>query len=286
MYTAKIENRSGDVYILNGDEAVWQVASITGLNPPQGLINTTTIVGLDGALYNSAKLETRNIVITVRITGKAERNRQLLYRAFRTKEWCRFYYSNDSVDVWIDGYVESVECDLFQKAEQAQISIICPQPYFRSVKQMIADISSTTALFTFPFTINESNPIPISSYEADATAVVTNETATPTGVIIEMDFQDSASEVVLANTDTGETITLNYAFQAADRVTINTNPGEKSVRLTRGGVTTSIFSAVALGSVFFQLAAGRNAFTYSVDQGEKTSDVYVIMRFYIQYRGV
>jgi len=286
MYTAKIENRSGDVYILNGDEAAWQIASITGLNPPQGLINMTTIVGLDGAVYNSAKLETRNIVITVRITGNAERNRLQLYRAFRTKEWCRFYYSNGSVDVWIDGYVESIECDLFRKAEQAQISIICPQPYFRSVKQIIADLSSVTGLFTFPFTINEDEPIPISSFDQDATAIVTNETATPTGVIIELDFSGSANDVVIADTDTGEQIHLVYAFQAADRVTINTNPGEKSVRLTRNGVTTSIFSAVQLGSVFFQLQPGRNGFTYSVDSGAHTGDVYVMMRFYNQYRGV
>lgn len=286
MYTAKIENRSGDVYILNGDEAAWQIASITGLNPPQGLINTTTIVGLDGAVFNSSKLETRNIVITVRITGDAEQNRLRLYRAFRTKEWCRFYYSNDTVDVWIDGYVESVECDLFQKAEQAQISIICPQPYFRSVKQIIADISSTTALFTFPFSINQDEPIPISSYDQDASAVVTNDTATPTGIIIELDFETAANEVIIGDTDTGEQIHLVYAFQAADRVVINTNPGEKSVRLTRNGVTTSIFSAVQLGSVFFQLQAGRNAFTYTVDNGEHTADVYVMMRFYNQYRGV
>lgn len=286
MYTAKIENRSGDVYILNGDEAAWQVASITGLNPPAGLINTTTIVGLDGAVFNSAKLETRNIVITVRITGNAERNRLQLYRAFRTKEWCRFYYANGSVDVWIDGYVESVECDLFQKAEQAQISIICPQPYFRSVKQIIADVSSVTGLFTFPFTINQNHPIPISTYDQDATAIVTNETATPTGVIIEMDFSDTVNDFVIGDTDTGEQIHLIYPFRAADHVTINTNPGEKSVQLTRDGQTYSIFSAVQLGSVFFQLAAGPNGITYTADDGASTEKVYCLIRFYNQYRGV
>lgn len=286
MYTAKIMNSSGDLYILDGQEDRWQVASIRGLNPPQGQVNLTTIVGLDGAVYNSAKLETREIVITIRITGDAEANRLAIYRAFRTKEWCRFYYANGSVDVWIDGYVQSVECDLFQMAEVAQISIICPQPYFKSVDEVIADISSRTALFTFPFTINETDPIPISSYDADAEATVENKTATPTGVIIELDFDGAVNKVVIQNTDTAEQITLNHSFIAGDRVTINTNPGEKSVRLARAGVTTSIFSAVELGSVFFQLAAGKNTFSYAADDGTSNANVYVFFRFYNQYRGV
>ncbi len=286
MYTAKIQNSSGDVYLLDNQENNWQVASIRGLNPPQGQVNLTTIVGLDGAVYNSAKLETREIVITIRITGDAEANRLTLYRAFRTKEWCRFYYSNGAVDVWIDGYVQNVECDLFQMAEVAQISIICPQPYFKSVEEVIADISSRTALFTFPFTINESDPIPISSYDADATATVVNKTATPTGVIIEMDFQGAVNKITVQNTDTAEHITLNYNFIEGDRVTINTNPGEKSVRLTRNGETASIFSAVELGSVFFQLAAGSNSFGYAADDGLSNGNVYIFFRFWNQYRGV
>lgn len=286
MYNASIQNKAGELYLLDGQESRWQIASIKGLNPPNGQINMTTIVGLDGAVYNSAKLQTRNIVIKVKLTGQVEQNRLDLYRAFRTKEWCRFYYSNGSVNVWIDGYVESVECDLFDQKETAQISIICPSPYFKSVQEVIADISSRTALFTFPFTINSDDPIPISSYDADATATVTNSTATPTGVIIEMDFIGSVSKIVIQNTDTGEHITLNHSFQTDDHVVINTNPGEKSVKLTRNGVTTSIFSAVELGSVFFQLQAGRSEFGYLANNGDANGNVYVLFRFYNQYRGV
>lgn len=286
MYNASIQNRSGELYLLDGQETRWQISRIKGLNPPKGQINMTTIVGLDGAVYNSSKLQTRNIVITVKITGQVEQNRLDLYRAFRTKEWCRFFYKNGSVNVWIDGYVESVECDLFEQKETAQISILCPSPYFKSVQEVIADISSRTALFKFPFSIDSDDPIPFSTYESDATATVTNSTATPTGVIIEMDFVGAVTKIVVQNTDTGEHITLNYSFQADDHVVINTNPGEKSVKLIRNGVTTSIFSAVELGSVFFQLQAGANEFGYLANNGNANGNVYVLFRFYNQYRGV
>ena len=113
MYTAKIENVNGEVMLLTNKESKYQVISITGLNPPKAQINTTPIVGLDGAKFNSSKLETRNIVITIRLNGDVEANRQALYNFFVTKKWCRFYYTNGSRNVYIDGYIDSVECDLF-----------------------------------------------------------------------------------------------------------------------------------------------------------------------------
>ena len=82
MYTAAIENASGSVYVLTGDEPVYQVLSIQGLNPPSAQLNVTNIVGLDGAKYNSARLNTREIVVTVKITGEVEKNRLNLYKYF------------------------------------------------------------------------------------------------------------------------------------------------------------------------------------------------------------
>ena len=155
MFTCKIENSDGAVYVLTGDEPVYQVIKIEGLNPPKAQINTTTIVGLDGAMFNSSKLESRNIVLTIRINGDVETNRQNLYQYFRTKEACTFYYTNQNRDVYIQGYVESVVCDLFSKSELAQISIICPSPYFKSLDEIVSDISNSLALFTFPFSINK-----------------------------------------------------------------------------------------------------------------------------------
>ena len=154
MYTAQIENSSGNLFTLTGNEPVYQILSITGLNPPNAQINTTTIVGLDGAVFNSSKLETRNLVLTIKINGDVETNRLLLYSYFKTKDKCTFYYSNNSRDVSIEGYVESVECDLFSNNELAQISIICPYPYFKALTQIITDFSNVTPQFVFPFSIN------------------------------------------------------------------------------------------------------------------------------------
>ena len=288
MYTAKIENKNGDLLILTGDEAVYQITGIQGLNPPPAQINVTTVVGLDGARYNSARLQTRNIVLTIKINGNAEQNRLRLYRYFRTKEWCVFYYRNGSVDVQIDGYVESVECDLFSNAETAQISILCPDPYFKSIAEIVADSSSVFSVFVFPFSINAGEPVIISSIDPDSDGAVDvyNGSESETGVILTAEFSAAATSFEVKNTTTGDDIKLAYAFQENDKVIINTNKGQKGITLIRGGVLSNIFSALQPGSAFFQLIVGNNRFEYLVNNVPDSDDVSLVFRYYNLYRGV
>lgn len=286
MYIAKIENSNGDILTLTGNEPTYQVLDIVGLNPPQAQINTSTIVGMDGAVFNSAKLQTRNIVLTIKINGDVEANRQQLYNYFRTKEKCTFYYTNNSLDVSINGYVESVTCGLFTNNEQAQISILCPYPYFKALAEIIQDSSNVQSNFVFPFSINLNEPVIISSIDPNGGISVYNSSESETGTIIEIDISSSISSIELKNTNTGDDLILNYAFQSGDKVVIDTNKGEKSIMLIRSGVISNLFSALQAGSVFFQLAVGRNFFQYLADNQANSSNVHILFRYYNVYRGV
>lgn len=287
MFTAKIENSSGNVLTLTGNEPVYQVIDITGLNSPNAQINTTTIVGLDGAVFNSSKLETRNLVLTIKINGNVETNRLLLYSYFRTKDWCKFYYSNNSLDVSIEGYVESVECNLFTNNEIAQISILCPYPYFRSLSEVIEDSSNVLKMFVFPFSINIGEPIIISNLDSETGVAVYNGSESETGVVVYLDFHNSASSIEIKNVITGDDFEINYSFLENDTVIINTNKGKKSITLLRNGVISNIFSALQAGSVFFQLLPGVNNFQYLVNgSATNNDDVTITFRYYNIYRGV
>lgn len=285
MYDASIENSRGYTLQLTGNESNYQIVNIEGLNPPNAKVNVTPIAGMDGAKFNSAKLETRELVITIKINGNAEANRINLYNYFPTKEEVTFYYSNSSRDVFIKGYVNSCEVNPFSQSEEMQISIICPNPYFKAIDEVITDISNITALFEFPFSINQGEPIPFSSYEANKVTNVYNPAA-KTGVIIQIDVLDAIEDIMIRNTETGETFELNYEFEAGDRITINTNSGEKSVKLLREGVTSNIFGALVSGSVFLQLESGDNFLGYQIDGGDNDQYVYIIFSFYSVYRGV
>ena len=287
MYTAKIENSKGDLLTLTGQEAVFQVINIVGLNPPPAQINTTTIVGLDGAVFNSSKLQTRNLVLTIKINGDVETNRLLLYSYFKTKDKCKFYYTNNSLDVSIEGYVESVECDLFTNNELAQISILCPYPYFKSLSEILTDSSNVIPQFVFPFSINIDEPVVISTLEDVEGIAVFNSSESETGVIVEIDVKDSVSSIEIKNTSTGDDLKLVYSFLSGDKIIINTNKGQKSINLIRGGTISNLFSALQQGSVFFQLTVGTNNFEYLVSgSAANNDDVSILFRYYSIYRGV
>lgn len=283
MYKCGVEHNS--IYQeLTGNETEWQIMSITGLNPPAAQINISSVVGLDGGKFNSSKLETRNIVITLKLNERTEENRLYLYSLFPTKEEVRFFYSNESRDVFIVARVETVECAYFDQREIMQISLICPQPYFRAIDETINDISKVTDLFTFPFSIED--PVPISSLDTEQVTDIINTGESDTGMIIDITFSAPVETLRIQNVDTGEYLELSYHFWANDEVIVNTNKGEKSVRLLREGMDFNLFSSVVRGSTFFSLSSGDNLFSYTADEGETDDDVHIVFRHFTTYRGV
>lgn len=286
MYTAQIKNSGGESLRLTQNEEQFQVVSITGLNPASAHINLTDVAGLDGAVFNSSKLNTREIVITLKINGDVEENRQKLYLFFRTKERCIFYFRNKNRDVSIEGIVETVEVGLFTKAETMQISIICPDPYFRALQEIAVDISNLESLFTFPFAIDEDAPIPFSTYTDNREAVILNKSEAATGMIINVEALADFSSVEIRDIDTGDYMLLSGTFIAGDKIAINTNPGKKEIRLTRDSTETNAFRTLQRGSTFLQLAVGINRYSYLVDGGSNDEAVKITIQYTNAFRGV
>lgn len=289
MFVAKIENKKGNILTLTQNESDFQIISIMGLNPPNAQIHTSSMAGIDGAKFNSSKLETRQIVITIKLNGwgsTVENNRQLLYKFFPTKEWCKFYYESDNRNVFIEGWTEVFENDLFEQGQKAQITILCPQPYFKAMNEIIDDISKIVGSFEFPFAINESEPIPISEIELNRVTNVYNNSESETGIIIEMDILNNVNKIEVRNTETGEKITLEYQFIEDDKVIIDTNKGKKSISLIRNHITYNLFTALKKGSKFFQLSTGDNFFSYLADDGSSDMSVHIAFKHYTVYRGV
>lgn len=286
MFTCKIENTKNNILTLTQNESVYQVISIQGLNPPNAQINTSKIAGFDGSRFNSSTLNERNIVITLKINGDIEKNRINLYSFFRNKEWCKFYYKNGTRDVYIEGYVETLECDLFTNNEIMQISILCPNPYFKDMDEIIDDISKALAAFEFPFSINQNDPIPFSTIDTTRITNVYNNSESETGVIIEIDLLNNANKIQINNINTGETFTLRNTFLTNDKIIIDTNKGNKSVKLIRNAVTTNLFTSMIRGSTFFNLDIGDNFFSYLVDDGDNDDAIHIIFKHYTLYGGV
>lgn len=286
MYTCKLQNEAGEVLELTGREREYQVYQIDGLTPPVAQINMSTLVGLDGSRFNSARLNTRSIVIMMKINGDVEANRLRLYKYAKTKEPVRFYFTSDTRNVYIDGYVESLEVLIFSMRQTAQIGIICPYPYFSALDEVLADSSNVTPMFTFPFSINDSTPVVISEIMAEDGIIIYNTSEAATGCVINIQFNESANKIKIRNTGTGDDFELDYNFLADDVVIVDTNTGRKSISLVRNGVVSNLFSALVTGSTFPQLQPGGNVFDFLVDDTEPTGQVSMQFRYRNVYRGV
>lgn len=282
MFTLKIQNTNGDIWELTHN-VNYHITSVQGLTPPPTIINTATAGTIDGTFFNSARVEQRNIVITVVPNGDIEANRQLLYKIFPRKTKCTVFFKNKNRDVKIDGYVETLESDLFTMREEIQISIICPRPYFEALNDLYNELSKVLALFEFPFSIV--TPIPFSEYLDAPMAYIINEGDAACGSIIHVDVYDAVTGLKITNTTNQTFFELNYTFQNNDQIIIDTRSGQMNVKLQRAGAFTNLLNYVTQGSTWLKILPGQNIFTFSLSTGD-TEDVKIHFTTSLLYGGV
>lgn len=285
MYTLKIKNTNGETFELSHDYANYYITGVQGLTPPATTINTAKAGIIDGTFFNSASVEERNIVITLVLNGDIEANRQKLYRIFPRKTPCTIFFKNENRDVKIQGYVETIESDLFVKREQVQISIICPRPYFEDLAVIYAELSKSLALFEFPFSIEVSEPIPISEITDYPLCEIVNSGDAECGCVIDIDVHAAIQGLKIMNMQTEQFFFLDTAFVNHDRIRINTNSGQMGVRMERGGSSYNILNTVGENSTWLRLVPGLNRFTYTIDDGD-TGDVDISFTATLLYGGV
>lgn len=282
MYELKVENHRGEVLNLSTSPC-YTLYKVEGLQPAQVNISTTANANFDGATVNNTRVSGRNIVLYAAIEGKVEDNRIKLYRYFPPKKKIKLYYKNDTRNVYIEGYVELIECDLFTNKQVAQISIICPQPYFKAVEEIVSYFNEISSLFTFPFSITTAGT-EISSITTNIRKSIINTGEVESGIIIRLYAIGSVVNPVIYDVFNRTHIKLNYTMEADDEIIINTNRGEKSITLIRDGISYNIIGYMAADSTWLTLQSGDNVFTYDTDSG--TSNLQLTFTTSLLYGGV
>lgn len=249
---------------------------IDGLCPPSATLNFSTIANVDGTVYNSGRINQRNLVLYVKIFPDVETNRNILYKHFPIGQKVRIFYRNDLHNVYVDGYVESFECDLFTNNEVAQISIICNDPYFRSVEKSTTTISIVHNYFEFPFSIPVDDPIVISDRNYYVEEIVNSGTI-PTGMVVE--FEAIGYNVLnpwLENKTTGQKMIVNAEIDTGEKIIVNTNKHNLSVtKVFTDGRKENILNSMGDGFQWVQLAAGENRLAVGSDQNSESLVVSV-----------
>lgn len=286
MYRFILENSKGDRLNFNQIGGAFTITEIQGLNPPAAHINTSEVALIDGQMFDSSKLQMRTMHVAFAIEKDAAANRIEVYKVLKSKQPVRVYFTNEQRDVFIDGYVESIDIGYFDMKQICTVSIICPKPYWQSAAAIIDSVSQVVGAFHFPFASTETPKELLFGYlDPVASVEIANDGDVATGIVIELQANADVSNPKIIDYITGDYIALNFAMRQADLITIDTRAGEKTITLLRNGVESNIFNSLVRGSTWLQLDYNGSTFTYEVGGGN-AADLVVAINHTNVYEGV
>ena len=282
MYCLSVKNSKGECLNLSHNKEF--AVRAEGLNSQTANINSTKTAGADGSKKNSASLNEKNIVFYIKLFPPVEVNRNRLYKFFTPKSDIRIFYKNSLLDVYIDGTVDTFNCETFTNNEVAQISILCNDPYFKATADTKYSFTNIAALFQFPFAI-AAEGVPFSE-TTRITNMLVNNGDVESGLVIE--FHATTSQILnpsFYNLTTQKYITLNFDMLQGDTIRINTNKNHKSITLIRNGAESNILNCLSAGSnIGLTLTTGENEIAYDSDEGQTNLNCEVITT--AKYTGV
>ena len=269
--------------LFNPEESGFIIKSIEGLGPVKANINFKELATNDGSIDNSARLSSRNIVMSLQFmeSPTIEETRLKSYKYFPIKRNIKFLIETDSRICETIGRVETNVPTIFSNAEGCQISILCSNPYFYSAGENGTNQTvfyGTEPLFEFPFS-NESlteDLIEFGSIENRTEGTIYYDGDAEIGITIQIHAVGEAEGLVIYNTKTREIMRINddklkslmgSGIQAGDEITITTSRGEKGIYMLRSGVTTNILNSLEKPIKWFQLSKGDNTFAYTASAG-------------------
>ena len=288
-----VTNYRGDSLVLPltwPNDAGLLISKIDGITPGNVQVNSQDFAVLDGGVYNSSRMETRNITIEFYYgrpgmvpaidNHDVETARHIAYRYFPVKTQVRLDFLTEERNLSIWGYVESNDTDIFSEHEKGQVSIVCPDPYFYEHDTVVFNFGDSIPEFEFPFS-NESLTEPLicfSDYGPGSIYSVDYDGDIEVGTVIRVHFLDTPTidEISIYDISKNKKLTLNFediktktgvtSISKYADIVISSVRGEKDIWYERYGQRKSIIGAFDVQNFpWMYLTPGENLFGYTAD---------------------
>lgn len=274
------------------------ITQIEGLGPPAANINTTEYASKNGAVFNSSRVGSRNIVLYftfVEGVMSIEELRHASYDYFPVQGLVRIKFECDKRTGYIDGYVESNEPEIFSSMESTQVSIICPDPLFHgSLDLQHVRFTYLEPQFYFPFandSLHDKNLV-MGEIRKTKTKELTYHGDTGEGATIKLSFAGPVKNITVKNESTNQAMMIDTEkikssttktsfgdFADGDRIEITTMSGNKTITLiyTRDKrYKKNILNCLSGDSQWITLQNGNNVLTVDAEEhAENINDVTV-----------
>lgn len=224
-----------------------QVRDISGLDPVETTVTTSSLGSIDGVAYVGQEVPGRNIVLTLHpnpdwSTWSFEKLRQFIYAYLMPRASVRLiFYSDENPPVKIEGIVESLSANPFSSDPEYLVSIICPDPYFTAL--------DATYL---------SGPLDGSLVNVPNTGTI------PTGIYLKLDYSSGGSPTDIQVQVQNSLVISNFQLNGIDSndkyFELSSVPRQKYARevSSSSGIITNRISEIQPGSVWPVLQAGLN----------------------------
>lgn len=278
-----VTNHLGESIVLSmrsPEQSGFLIQEIDGLGPTKANINISEMAGINGSIFNSSKIRSRNIVLSLIFlkSPDIETTRQKSYKYFPLSRQIKLEINTDNRTCYIYGYVESNEVTIFKKQVGTKISIICPDPFLYDVNQQTTVFSSITNLFEFPFS-NESlvsNLIEFGSITLETEKTVLYSGDASVGILIHVHAIGTATNIEIIDSESLNSIyidstklvaLLGEGIHEGDDIFISTKVGNKYAILVRDGIEYNILNVLDSNPHWFKLEKGDNIIAYTADTG-------------------
>lgn len=248
-----VSTPQGDLlsFQLDDDDSGFVLQNIDGLDPVKATLTSSSFAGVDGAQFQSARRETRNIVMTVGLepnpltdTVRGLRNRLYAFFMPTTKVNLTFY-DDEGPDVTISGVVEDSPSTLFTADPAMSISIICFKPDFLGmVLGHIGDGITTSGtsgrLIAYPGT-------------------------SKTGTVFTLNVNRTLNDFTIYHqppNDDLRQLDFSAPLVSGDVLTISSVSGDKGVTLNRSGSISSLLYGMSPQSSWIEFMPGDNLITF------------------------
>lgn len=250
--TTKIPSDVFDLY----DITKYGIVNFAGLDRPDADISRSALAGANASRISGSQISERNIVLTIRPWISAEINRQELYDHLPYDTDLRFYIVTENRCVFIDGYVEKLGGGGFTKnVTDIQLSIICPFPWFQSVR-----------LHTTQLQLGDNT--------------IRNEGDIPAGFRLEVEGHANMVQLVNFKLNVGgETFSTKVDTSVIAPIELNTVSGKRTFKCSNSGHTSAgtwkpSFSYLAADTKWPKIPGGTQTIGISYTSGGESEYIF------------
>jgi len=142
-------NSSGDRLMLElrkPESSGLVIKEIDGLGSLEADISTTSMSVGDGTYATRSRVEARSITVTLiyifkpGVAHTIEDTREMLYNYVIPGAELDIQVLSDNREMYIQGFVEDVDTDMFQQSVTTSFSVLCPDPYFYDISETAVEL--------------------------------------------------------------------------------------------------------------------------------------------------